>query len=66
MSNSTDPLLAEIEAVLALYGVSATRFGYLACGDAAVVGRMRNGMRPRSKRRADLVAALSKVKEGKL
>jgi uncharacterized protein (UPF0297 family) len=65
MSSDTsqpDPLLAEIEHALDLYGISATKFGYMVCGDPALLNRMRKGVRPR-KRRADIEAALKRLAE---
>lgn len=42
-SNRTDPLLQQIEAVLALTGVGPTTFGKKAAGDPTLVYRMRAG-----------------------
>lgn len=44
-SKETDPLLMQIEAVLALSGVGPTTFGKMAAGDPTLVYRMRDGRR---------------------
>lgn len=40
-----DPLAPRIEEALLLSGMSATRFGYLATGDPALITKMRRGRR---------------------
>lgn len=44
-SPESDPLLADIETALDLYGLSATRFGYVTAGDPALVSKLRAGRR---------------------
>lgn len=63
----TSNLLSRVESVLLIHEVSATRFGYVAVGDPALVGRLRRGMIPRPRRRAKIEAALTKIeREGKI
>lgn len=58
---NTDPLLPDIEFVIELYGLSVTAFSYYACGDPALVAKMRKGMHLRAKRRERVERALSKI-----
>lgn len=58
-----DPLLLQIESTLVLYGISATAFGYRAVGDPALVGRMREGVHLRTRRRGKVEAFLKRIEE---
>lgn len=58
-----DPLLPRIETALALYDISATAFGYRAVGDGALLTRLRDGVRLRSRRRAKVEAFLKRIEE---
>lgn len=58
-----DPLLPQIETALELYAVSATAFGYYACGDPALIGKMRKGMVLRTKRGERVARALERVQK---
>lgn len=62
-ADKLDPLLHEVDAVLDAAGVSQSRFGLLAVGDAALVSRMRRGMHVKSaKRRAKITTALDEIR----
>lgn len=56
-----DPLLPQIETALELYGVSQTAFGYYACGDPALIGKMKKGMLLRTRRSGRVARALERV-----
>lgn len=56
-----DPLLPQIETALELYGISQSRFGYYACGDPALVLKLRRGMKLREKRGKKVSSALERV-----
>lgn len=58
-----DPLLKDLELTLDLYGISATRFGYFAVGDPALVGRVRKGMLLRDRRRQKVAKALDRIRQ---
>lgn len=58
-----DPLLATIETTMELYGISMSAFGYYACGDPALVGKLKKGMLLRDKRSKKVAAALERVQK---
>jgi len=58
-----DPILPQIEIALEIYGVSQSRFGYYACGDPALLLKLRRGMILRDKRGKKVALALAKVQK---
>lgn len=43
MTKQPDPLLADVEVAIDLYGVSATRFGRNVAGDPSLLSKLREG-----------------------